>query len=294
MTSRRRFLKGGLALAAGSILSPRLVWGDATLERSTPFSPEGLFSRAMEGPATAPDGSIYVANFGKRGTIGKVSPTGEASLFLTLPEGSVANGAQISQSGMLYLADYRGHNILKVDLATKAISVHCHEPKMHQPNDLALAKDGTLYASDPDWKGGKGQLWRIDPDGKAHLLLKAGLITPNGIALTPDESSLIISETKPRRVRSFALKQGKLAKEGHTIKTFKEGELDGLRVDGRGQIHVTRPLKGRVSVLSPTGELIREIHTSGDVPTNLTFGGKGGKTAFVCVADKGRLESYLL
>ena len=74
-------------------------------------------------------------------------------------EGSTANGSRFGPDGLLYVADYTGHNILQVDPVTKALRVFAHEARMSQPNDLAMAADGTIYASDPDWQAGTGRIW---------------------------------------------------------------------------------------------------------------------------------------
>src|SRR5690606_33510952 len=111
-------------------------------------------------------GRIYAVNFAKQGTIGRVSPSGQGEVFVELPEGSVGNGIRFDAEGLFYVADYTGHNVLRVDPATKKIEVFAHEASMSQPNDLAIAADGTLYASDPNWGEKTGQIWRIDRDGR--------------------------------------------------------------------------------------------------------------------------------
>ena len=56
----------------------------------------------------------------------------------------------------------RGTTFLRIDPKTRKPEVFAHEPRMNQPNDIAISTDGTLWASDPDWKGSGGQIWRID------------------------------------------------------------------------------------------------------------------------------------
>ena len=41
---------------------------------------------------------------------------------------------------------------MRIDPATREITVFAHNDRMNQPNDLAIAPDGTLYASDPNWE----------------------------------------------------------------------------------------------------------------------------------------------
>ncbi len=138
----------------------------AKLWVATPLTEKKAFTAGIEGPCCDRDGNIYVVNFAKQQTIGKTTPDGKSEIFVTLPNKSIGNGIVIDREGFLYVADYTEHNILKIDPKTKKITVHAHEPKMNQPNDLALAANGTLNASDPNWKNETGQLWMIDPKGK--------------------------------------------------------------------------------------------------------------------------------
>ena len=84
--------------------------------------------------------------------IARITPEGRAEVFVTLPPGSTGNGIRFDRDGMMFVADYTGHNVLRIDPRTRSVSVFAHDDRMNQPNDLAIAPDGTLYASDPNWK----------------------------------------------------------------------------------------------------------------------------------------------
>ena len=157
--------------------------------KAATFTPEKSFTSGCEGPAVDKDGNIYAVNFAKEGTIGKVSPDGKPELFVELPQGSTGNGIRFDSKGNMFIADYTGHNVLKVDMNTKNISVHAHEPTMSQPNDIAIDSKDRIYASDPNWKAKTGRFWRIDTDGKVTLLDSLG--TANGIDISPDEKNPI-------------------------------------------------------------------------------------------------------
>jgi len=150
----------------------------------------------------------------------------------------------------MYVADYTGHNVLRIDMQTKAITVFAHEPKMNQPNDLAIAADGTLYASDPDWKMKTGQLWRIDPDGSTHLLA-SGLGTTNGIDVSPDGKTLYVNESEQRGVWAFPIQADKSLAPRQLVKQFADFGFDGMRCDIDGNLYATRHGKGTVVKLSP-------------------------------------------
>ena len=164
----------------------------------------GLFTLGIEGPACDKDGNIYAVNFEKKGTIGKVTPDGNCNVFVELPEGSVGNGIRFNSKGEMLIADYTQHNILKVDMNTKEISAFANEPKMNQPNDIAITSTDILFASDPNWKDSTGNLWRIDKDGKVTLL-ESNIGTTNGVEVSPDDKILYVNESIQRNVWAYDL-----------------------------------------------------------------------------------------
>ncbi len=258
------------------------------------YVPNGVFSAGIEGPAQGPDGHLYAVNFGRDGTIGRVRAnadgTGTAELFVTLPEGSTGNGIRFDRDGTLRVADYRGHNILRID-AQGGITVFAHEPRMHQPNDVALAPDGRLYASDPDWSSGTGQLWRIDPDGGTHLL-EADMGTTNGVEVSPDGRFLYVNESVQRRVWRYCIDAEGDVSDKRLFHAFDDHGLDGMRTDRSGRLFIARYDAGTVAVLSPEGALLFEVRLKGRKPTNVAFGGADGRSVFVTLQDRGAIEVF--
>jgi gluconolactonase len=195
------------------------------------------------------------------------------------------------QKGTMYVADYAGHNVVRIDMATRKISVFAHEAKMNQPNDLAIAPDGTLYASDPAWDRGTGQVWRIDRDGKVTLVA-AKMGTTNGIEVSPDGKTLYVNESVQRNVWAFDIaKDGSLSGK-RLVKKFDDHGFDGMRCDIDGNLYITRYGKGTVAVLSPKGKVLREIDVLGPRPSNLCFGGPDGRTVYVTEVSKQRLVQF--
>jgi gluconolactonase len=274
-----------------ALLSATAPAEDQPLFVSTPLTADNLFTTGIEGPACDAEGNIYAVNFDKQHTIGKVTPDGKVELFVTLPEGSTGNGIRFGRDGTMYVADYTGHNVLRVDMKTKAVTVFAHEPKMNQPNDIAIAADGTLYASDPNWKAGAGQLWRIDRDGSVRLLA-SGLGTTNGIDVSPDGKTLYVNESVQRGVWAFPIKPDGSLGERQLVKQFDDFGFDGMRCDVDGNIYTTRHGKGTVLKLSPKGEVLREIDVLGANPTNICFGGPDGRTAYVTEVAHRRLVQF--
>jgi sugar lactone lactonase YvrE len=263
---------------------------DEALFKASPLTKEKEFTGGIEDPACDAEGNIYVVNFKEEGTIGKVSPDGKGEIFVKLPGKSVGNGIVFDRKGTMYVADYVGHNVLRIDMKTKNISVFAHEPKMYQPNDLAIAPDGTLFASDPDWGKSTGQVWRISTEGKATLAAKE-MGTANGIEVSPDGKSLYVNESVQRNVWAFTIDGDKLTNK-RLLKKFEDHGFDGMRCDADGNLYITRYGKGTVAVMSPEGKVLREIGVLGEAPSNICFGGPDGKTVYVTEVKKTRLVQF--
>ena len=266
------------------------IAGAETLFVATPLT-EGDFTGGIEGPACDRDGNIYCVSYREARNIGRVSPAGKAELFVALPEGSAGNGIRFDRAGDLLIADYTGHHVLRVDAKTRAVTVVVHEPAMNQPNDLALAPDGTLYASDPSWKAGTGQVWRIDKAGKAHREV-ADLGTSNGIEVSPDGRTLYVNESVQRNLWAFPIAADGSLKERRLLKKFPDHGFDGMRCDVDGNLYITRPGKGTVVKVTPNAEVLQEIDVLGEHPTNLCFGGPDGRTDYVTEAKTKRLVKF--
>lgn len=284
----------GFALA-WAVVSP--VFAQETPFQSRQVTPSGEYTFGIEGPAVDGHGDLFVVNFGKAGTIGKL-PQGatHSELFATLPEGSVGNAIRFDVEGRMFVADYKKHNILLVGPDGSQVETWFHSDDFNQPNDLTIAADGTIYASDPNWKQHNGQIWRIAKAADGTVLgetmtAERPMSTTNGIDLSPDGRTLYVGESDTREIWSYRIDGARLVAP-NLIKRFDDFGIDGLRTDAGGNLFVARILKGTVAVLTPGGKLTREIKLSAKEPTNLAFGGSDGKTIFVTQRQGGFVESF--
>ena len=191
----------------------------------------------------------------------------------------------------MYVADYVGHNVLRIEMQTRKISVFAHNDAMNQPNDLAIAPNGVIYASDPNWEKNTGQLWMIDRDGKTHQVA-SDMGTTNGIEVSPDGKTLYVNESAQRNVWSFPIESDGTLGKKHLLKQYPDHGFDGMRSDVDGNLDLTRYGKGTVSVLSPEGKELREIDVLGKQPSNLCFGGPDGRTVYVTEVEQTRLVQF--
>lgn len=256
-----------------------------------PFTAPGSFTGGVEGPACDAQGNLYAVNFARQQTIGCVTPDGRASLFVELPGKSTGNGIRFDRVGRMYVADYVEHNVLRVDMQTRAVTVFAHNDAMNQPNDVAIAPDDTLYASDPNWKEGTGQLWRIDTDGSMERLAK-DMGTTNGIEVSPDGRTLYVNESVQRNVWAFDITDERALANKRLLKKFDDHGFDGMRCDVDGNLYITRYGKGTVVKFTPAGKILREVDVLGANPTNVCFGGPDGRTVYVTEAKRKRIVRF--
>ncbi len=261
----------------------------SALYKSTEFTTPGSFTHGVEGPAVDKSGDVYAVNFAREGTIGIISTDGNPGLFINLPDSSVGNGIRFDSHGNMLIADYTRHNVLKVNMQTRKISVFAHESKMTQPNDIAIDSKNRVYASDPNFKLNTGRIWGIDRNGNITLL--DTLNGPaNGIEVSPDEKKLYVNAG--RKVWSYDLsRKGELSNKSLLIE-FPDFGCDGMRCDVAGNLYIARIGKGVVAKVSPNGKILREINLIGKKPTNVAFGGPDGCSVYVTLMDMGNLETF--
>lgn len=259
--------------------------------QSTDLLPEWSFTKGIEGPAVDADGNLYAVNFKEEGTIGIVYENGEAEVFLRLPGESVGNGIRFDQKGDMYIADYLGHSVFQIKKGTKEPVVWAQNPEMSQPNDLAIAPNGTIYLSDPNWADGTGRIWMVDASQEI-ILLEDNLGTTNGIEVSPDGKKLYVNESVQRNVWQYDIQPDGSLSHKTEFMTFDDFGMDGMRCDLAGNLYIARHDKGTVAIVSPYKKIIKEVQLKGKKPSNITFGGQKGKTCFVTMADRGCFETF--
>lgn len=274
-----------------ALLNASYLFAQKNIFIASDLSKEGEFTNNCEGPAVDKKGNIYAVNINQDGTIAQITPDGKTSVFLTLPAGSVGNGIRFGSANTFFVADYMQHNVLKVDLRTKKVSVLAHVPAMNQPNDLAIMSNGTIFCSDPNWTASTGQIWKVTQDGKAELLVK-DMGTTNGIEVSPDEKILYVNESVQKNVWAFDIgPQGTLSNKRLLIK-FDDGGMDGMRCDDKGNLYITRHGLGIIDIVSPQGKIIQTVKMKGKLTSNISFGGKDGKTCYVTLQDRKCIETF--
>lgn len=154
--------------------------------------------------------------------------------------------------------------------------------KLNRPNDVILKSDGTLWITDPDWLFSKrphdkkelpGQfVFRFDPKTKTLTKAAEGFDKPNGIAFSPDEKHLFISDSGTPNVFRFPVNADGTLGPREVFATFTEKGLDGLALSPQGQLWVCT--KDGIRITALDGKALGLLKTPGK-PTSIAFGPEG-------------------
>ncbi len=211
-----------------------------------------------------------------------------------------SNGLAFDAENRLILCRHGDRQIarLEPDGRFTVLADHFGGQRLNSPNDLVLSSTGDLYFTDPPFGRPRGfddpdkapvqGVYRLSRDGTLALVIR-DLTAPNGLALSPDERYLYVSDVDPKR-------SAWLAYEVHEDGTLGRGRIlfnatpwrqdpyfgpDGFKIDEDGNIWGARP--GGISVIAPDGTLLGTIETG--KPTSNVAWGEDGRTLFVTSAD---------
>ncbi|MEQ8791543.1 MAG: SMP-30/gluconolactonase/LRE family protein [Pirellulaceae bacterium] len=247
-----------------------------------------------EGPAVAPDGSIYFSDIplgDDKGLILRYDPkSGKTEVFAK--DSGKSNGLIFAADGSLLAAegaDQGGRQIARWNVKTgekTTVADRFEGKRFNAPNDLCVDAEGRIYFSDPRYLGDEPRelehraVYRIDADGSVHLASKE-LTKPNGVAVSPNGRLLYVANhdngtdkidpTKPApeqgimTIYAYRLnRKGEVIGERKTLVDFEEKKgCDGMCVDASGNLYLTVRDAGRpgVMVVNRRGKEIAFIPT---------------------------------
>jgi gluconolactonase len=276
-----------------------------------------------EGPIALPDGSVLLVEI-KRGTLTRIAADGRAEVVAKT--GGGPNGAAIGPDGKVYVCnnggfewhevgpfllpgnqpkDYAGGSIQRVDLATGAVETlfkSCGPNPLRGPNDLVFDSTGGFWFTDHgktrERDRDRGGLYYAKPDGKTIREVVYPLDSPNGVGLSPDGSRVYAAETHTGRVFYWNLSgPGEIVphvspNQGHLLAGLPGLQLlDSLAIDGEGNVCVATIVNGGITIISPDGSSIDHVPMPDPLTTNICFGGKDLRTAYITLSATGKLVS---
>ncbi|MAM83736.1 MAG: gluconolaconase [Acidobacteria bacterium] len=285
------------------------------------YMAQGL--RFPEGPVAMPDGSVVLVEIA-RGTVTRIADDGIVSVVSAV--GGGPNGAAIGPDGACYICnaggsrwqetdqgirpvgqadDYTTGRIERVDLATGEMTRlydKAENGALNAPNDIVFDRTGGFWFTDTGSgrhrSMDRGGIFYARPDGSSITEVIFPMLQPNGIGLSPGEDVLYVAETVSGRLWAFDIETpGRINRltwpspNGGRLVTSLPGYrlFDSLAVDAEGNIAVATLYDGGVTVISPAGEILEDIRLPDRFVTNICFGGEDRRTAFITMAETGRL-----
>ncbi|HID77136.1 MAG TPA: SMP-30/gluconolactonase/LRE family protein [Planctomycetaceae bacterium] len=292
--------EGGAYPAIGKIerLDPRfdrLIARDAVLEKLA----EGF--EWAEGPVWVAKGQFLLFSDIPNNAVMKWKEGEGLSVFLkpsgytgSAPRGGEmgSNGLLLDPSGRLVLCQHGNRCVarLEKDGRFTVLADRYRGRRLNSPNDAVFKSNGDLYFTDPPYglvgkdRERLGELgfcgvYRLSADGRLTLLTDQ-MTRPNGIAFSPDEKTLYVAQSDPKRAvwMAFDVTDEGLIENPRVFfdATARVGKMpglpDGMAVDQAGNLFATGP--GGVNVFSPDGTLLGRINP-GVATANCCFGNDG-------------------
>ena len=291
--------------AAGVVLS-----ADPALEA---IVPAGYHIERLQGGFVFTEGPIWVDN-GERGSYLLFSDIPENAIYRWTPDGSFteflkpvyketpeegrsvgSSGLTLDANGRLVMAEhgYRQISRLEKDNSRTVLASRYEGKRLNSPNDLVYHSKGSLYFTDPPYGLLKQDsdpakelpfngIFRLSPDG-ALTLLNRSQTRPNGLAFSPDEKTLYVSNSDPELKvwMAYTVNDDGTLSEGRVFYNVSSetsaGLPDGLKVDKQGNIYAAGP--GGVWIFTPEGKHLGTIQPE-EVPANVAWG-DDGKTLYM-------------
>jgi gluconolactonase len=208
-----------------------------------------------------------------------------------------ANGMTFDHQGRLLVAGWSSRTVWRRELdgTHTTIASHYQGKAVNTPNDIVVRSDGSIYWTDSDGgfyiPGMEGEdiqryldfsgVFRIPPGGgEMQLVIRDGLF-PNGLAFSPDEKLLYVTDTRERHIRVFDVNTDGSVGRGrvfYQLQGEEAGHADGMKIDVQGNVYCTGP--GGIHILSPGGELLGRLRVPDDC-TNMAWGGDDGRTLYI-------------
>lgn len=267
---------GAEKVAGGFQFTEGPAW-DSRGTRCVAFIMTGRTHKARM-PSSA--GHLYFSDI-PADSIYRLERNGKVSLFLH-PSGK-ANGLAVDSEGNV-VACRHGRDVVRITPCGEITTIaDSYDWKLfNSPNDLAIARDGSIYFSDPIY-GLEGRapeqpvegVYRVGSDGKVTRII-SDMVRPNGIVIGPGEKTLYVADSERKVIRAYDLGKDGSVSNGRDFAAV-EGAPDGMAMDSMGNIYCAA---AGVWVFDPAGNKLGVIPIP-EKPSNCAFGGPQFNVLFV-------------
>ena len=239
---------------------------------------------SAEGPVWWQEGGYLLFSDIYLSRIMKWSPNDGVTVFREST--NQANELTRDPQGRLVICERSARRVtrLEPDGGITVITNNYQGVNLNRPNDVAVRSDGSIYFTDPEAPSPELDLdycgvYHVTPDLSRISLILKDFVLPNGLAFSPDESTLYVVDSAWGHIRAFTvLSDEMLALGSDRVLCEVEGEWpNGMKVDVEGNIYCAGS-KG-ISIVDSSGRRLGTIPTL-ERAMNLAWGGGDWKTLF--------------
>lgn len=256
-----------------------------------------------EGAALDSANNLYFCSRGTWKGIVRWKKDGGAERYLAVATKAGPGGLWIDNSDNIFLTATDEREIQKVtpkkQVTTIARGFEKDKKTAKGPNDLVVAKNGTIYFTDPNGYYGdspNGTVYRIDTAGRTTVFSDA-ITGPNGIILSLDEKTLYVAHNVAKassRITKWALNDDGSAGAMSQHAAVEDCVADGMAVDRDGAIWLTCYSFGAAYRFTPDGKVTHKITTAQKALTNAKFGrGADSSSLYLTSSDMDRVTGYI-
>ncbi len=270
-----------------------------------------------EGPADDGQGRVFFTDILNSRILCFDTRTGQTTVWRA--DSGRSNGLLFDPQGRLLCCEGSEfgpggrRRITRTDLASGRVEVLTDRfdgVKYNSPNDIAACSDGSIYFTDPCYGDrttmqlSHESVYRIDPAGKVtRVLSQPDIDRPNGVALSPDETTLFVVDSCPtpggnRKIWAFARADDGALSDRRLVYDFAPGRGgDGMAIDHQGMLYIaagvqtprgafeTSDVPPGIYCMTPAGGLLGRIPIPQDLITNVTFGGPDLRTLWITAGN---------
>jgi gluconolactonase len=216
--------------------------------------------------------------------------SGSVSVFRA-PAG-YANGNTVDREGRLVTCEQGSRRVSRTehDGSVTVLADRYRGARFNSPNDVVVSSDGDIWFTDPsygidsDYEGIRAEreldgchVYRVDASSGEVVKVADDFVRPNGLAFSPDESRLYVTDTRRNHIRAFDVSGGRLL-GGDVLATCSAGVFDGIRLDTDERIWAATG--DGLHCFDPAGTLIGKLRLP-EPCSNLVFGGLRRNWLFV-------------
>ena len=233
-------------------------------ETARPYFAVTRENHILEAACFAPDGSLFFCDVTGK-TIMRITALRELSPVFSLPDGYAPAGLAFHTDGRLFIVGVKGTlgGIFALNLQDMSLETIVSPERGYFPNDLCFDKEGGFYFS--DFRGSAteplGGAYYVSPDFSTITCVIPNLCKANGIALSPDGTTLYVTEFARNTLHLAMLTSPTtvLPTGSFVACHFTGPGPDSMRVDADGNLYIGIVRQGRVLVLNKYGIPIGQV-----------------------------------